>query len=307
MAVNTVEWQANLAADTNRHPSKAIWGDCPIETIREDPTYGVHIFEDFIGFGKTTAVASNVGRYYGETGAWISWEDTSCTLTTPVQTTPDSNGMLRSTLTGTAHLANVLAYGYGTAYSSGSTGPFIYTDGVGGKLWFEARVRFNSVSASTNIFFIGLAQSGCAVTLAAATSTTTLFDSTDGVGNVDLLGFDILQAAPSVVRGVYGINGSARTSAGTAQTAVAATWYKLGFIVDPLAPFTSMSSGVTLKRKKMRWFVDGVEVQSLSDTATSPFPTAKVLTPTFHSSNGGTGTAGTIDIDYIRAAQVYPA
>ncbi len=306
MAVQTIEWQRNLAADTNRHPTPSIWADCPVGAIKEDPTYGFHMFEDFVGFGKTAAVASNVGRYAGEQSAWISFEDTSCTLTELIQTTPDSNGVLRSLLVATAHKANILEYGYGTAYSSGSTGPFIYTDAVGGKLWFEARVRFNVIGASTNMFFMGLAQSGCAVAPAAATSSTTLFDSSDGVGNVDLLGFDVLQAGPSVLRSVYGLNAVARTNAGTAQTLVAATWYKMGFIVDPLAPFTKLSSGVSV-RKKVRWFIDGVETQSLSDTSTSPFPTAKVMTPTFHSQNGGSGATGTIDIDYIRAAQVYPS
>jgi hypothetical protein len=73
------------------------------------------------------------------------------------------------------------------------------------------------------------------------------------------------------VRCVYGKTSAARTSAGTAQTAVVDTWYKVGFIVDSATYNTNSSLG----RKKVRWFVNGIEVQSLTDTLTSPFPTAK--------------------------------
>ena len=48
----TVQPKINLSANTNRGPSAAIWADCPVSDIYEDPSKGMHFFDDFLVVGN---------------------------------------------------------------------------------------------------------------------------------------------------------------------------------------------------------------------------------------------------------------
>ena len=273
--MNTIEY-GSLTADTNLGPTPSIWADCPVLELIENPAKGIYMMEDFMGWNGT--VTSNVGTYFGDAGGYKSFEDTSQTL---LQLTGFPTGVLRATMAATDNVEVGLEWGAGVA----TTGAFKFTTGTGPKLWFEARFRISVISNTYNLF-VGLAQSALAV-------TDGLFTDSDAANNVSKIGFDVLAAAGDTLRAVHGDSAAAAVNVGTAQTLVAATWYKVGFIADP-----NGRAG-----KKVRWFIDGVEVQSITDSSISTFPSGDQLTPLFVVKQSGT-VAKNLDIDFIRCAQL---
>lgn len=334
MAVNTVEYAPTLTADTTAHPSPAIWGGVPINQIKEDPTYGFGFHEDFTTFRGI--VTSNVGNYITDAGAWKSYEDTSCTIL-PLTAFP--SGVVRLSVTATGSKASVMEMGNGVGTTLPTTmGAFKYTDGSGGALYYECRVRLGSITDSIQNTFIGLAQSATAIVPAAATSSTTLYDSGTTAGQTDHIGFCIQTGSGNgaYICACYGKVSVAQTIVGIVQTAAdTSTWYKLGFIIDPRASAQYLGQGInfdnSVGRKKGRFFVNGIEQAYITDTGagaknlnfasgtgaalTTPatassaiagtaFPTAKQLTPVVHAETV-TSTALTLDVDFIRCYQLY--
>ena len=337
MAVQSVRYRPTLTADTNKHPSQAIWGDCPIAAIKENPTYGVYLQEDFLSFARTEASGTTAKFYQGDAGLWKSYEDTSCTIL-PLTAFPE--GEARLSVTSTTRKASIMELGNGTA----TTGPFRFVNAAGPKLWFECRVLLGAITDAAQNIFIGMCQSGVAVVPAAATSATTLYDSTDGAGQTAKIGFQVVSAAGTgtgaLILATYGTSSVNQTILGVAQIAVASTWYKLGFVFDPQAYYATNPLGVI---RKGRFFVNGIELPALGVTdtntgalgtnpnafnnlgnpnygsaalggyssaaptvAAAAFPTNKQMTLGIHSQTA-TGTASTFDVDYIIGAQVYTA
>ena len=263
-----VQYGSGLAADTTRGPSPRLWGKVEVADFILDPNRGAVLFDDFMAFGGT--VASNVGTKFG-TVPYKTYEDTTTSIN---QLNTLIGGGIRFDLNAADNQE------CGMEVGGGNGGAFVVASG-GQRLTFEARVRFNQIV--TQNAFIGLAEKGLAI-------TDGLISDADAIGDKSLIGFHVVAAASSSLIASHQKNGGGgKTDVATAQTLVAATWYKIGFIFDPIA------STVT-------WFVNGVSVGSITDITVAKFPKDAYLTPFFNLKTSA-AAATTMDIDWWRCAQ----
>lgn len=241
--------------------------------------------DDFTSLGGV--VATNVGSYASEAGAYKSYEDTSCTLKNYSSAIADAYGLARLLITTSASKEVGFEAGYGFG------GPFMLTAGATSQLLaFECRFRVNTVSTSADILnlFVGLAEPGRAI-------TDGLISDTDTLGTKDLIGFRMVSGTgldnrSDTVKTCLGKNGAAERTPVTAKLLVAGTFYKMGFLYD------------SLRNHLLGWYVDGAEVDYITDDTIAQFPTAHALTPLFALKSGSSGTAGyTMDIDWAMCAQ----
>ena len=251
MAVNTIDYKANLAASTQRGPSESIWADCPVDSIIQDPSLGTYFFDDFLMVGQPALnAASSMGQY-------ACWADTSSTLTDA----GEDGGVLK--VLNTSNPKQIVL--------SSNAGAFRMVSGatnfpLQGKLWFEARVALGSITTGVRDLFVGL----CDNTTTQICSANNLVVGTAGnvlITTPNLFGFHFRDTTnPTDVGLAFNVAGGtvqyptnlqtlSLTVAGAALAAYAAVtngagtgFVKLGFIFDPnAAPVTisSASSGQT--------------------------------------------------------------
>lgn len=263
--------RGGYSGDTGRGPSSLIFKG--MNSI--DQSQFLNIFEDFKNFQKTTAIASNLGRYAGDAGGYITFEDTSCTIAGSV--TADYTGAVVFTTDATDNNEVNMAGG-------DNTGGSITCKTTMKKLAFECRVRFSQIV--TQNVFLGLIEPGRAV-------TDGLFTDADALGTKSILGWSILAAASSTMKGTHGINGTAAVQESTiTKTIAASTWYKFGVLYEPASQY----DGYVCK-----YFVDGVNVGGIT-TEGSSFPASSsgvVLTPGFFLKNSA-AAANVMTLDWYR-------
>src|SRR4051812_21310007 len=80
--------------DTARGPSAALWGDCPVAVLKEDPSKGTYFFDDFVD-GCYNAAGNNGEKALGRWSAFVA-NSASAVLGTPADTTnlPLEGGIL---------------------------------------------------------------------------------------------------------------------------------------------------------------------------------------------------------------------
>lgn len=251
--------------------SGSIWGLCPFNEIRNDPSYGHGLYTDFNSFGGT--VTTNVGTYSADgVGGIKSFEDTTGTSLLQLESSEAPGGIIRATIPATDNHQVDFEFGYGSAGS--------FTVTAGSKTFFEARVRFNTITTEF-CFFAGLAEKTMAV------NNGIWADDATATGTKDLIGFAVNSATATILRSCYGTNGTATTLHSAAQTLVTATWYKIGFYCD----------GTYL-----HFYVNGTEVGTPVLTTATNVPDGVLLTPYFGLKNGA-ATARTFDVDWVACYQ----
>lgn len=260
---------------TDKGPSPGIWQHIPRNVLAGRD--GVHFFEDFLSFGVGTAVASNVGLYAANSGAWRSYEDTGGAIDM-LETEVD--GVLKVTTDTTDNDEMWLCPG------TAKTVLGKITDGDSGRVAFEVRVRFPQIV--TQNLFLGLSEEGCAV-------ADTITDAGVFITTKDMIGFQVVEGASSTMTFSYQKASQTRQVPITAlQTLVADTWYKFGFLYTSFGPNT----------KRIRVFLNGAE-QSTYVTATNiaaaTFPSGEELNILLGLKNGA-GAATRMDIDWVRFA-----
>jgi hypothetical protein len=212
--------------------------------------------DDFRTFGQASAVGSNVGRYTGEAGAYYSREDTGGAI---VQLETERTGVVKMTTPATADSDTWLQPG-----DNKSAMCAIAPSAADRTLIFEARFRPQDLVGNR---FIGLADFGTAI--------DTFITDAGALSDKNQIGFFALEGAPTVLQFGYKAAGVAAVTAIAAlKTLVAATWYKVGFVYDPILP----------PSKRLKVFIDNVE-QSTYVTATqiaaAAFPNTVKLQPIF--------------------------
>lgn len=259
-----------------RGPSGGLWGNVPFEESLIDPNVGYCFWDDFVGFnGLLTSTTGD----YTSAGGYSAYQDSSNTIT---QLATEVGGVVSIATDTTDNDESWLQLG-------GATAVFGKLAATGGKkLVYETRIRISTI-ASRN-FFVGLAEEG----FAAADAIT---DAGAMVTTKDFIGFRSLEGDANGLDTVYQ-KGSQTTVVvkDDAQTLVAATWYKVGFIYDP---------NYYNEAKRIRFFIDGVEQadgvnSSAFDDAT--FPGDEEMSPVWGVKNGTT-TATVLDIDWVRIWQ----
>ena len=249
--------------------SPNLWRHCPLDIINAGATDYVGFSDDFISGPASWADATYEQHYTTD-------QDTGVTVTTG---TDVENGTL-------VIAGNDGGNDFGTVRRGGATsGPFVIPDGSGGHpLWFEARIKVASITATYNAFFIGLGEAGMVGNDAAITDTT-------GVPKVlDLIGFSKLSADGEVDIVYTKASGALQTLATGVGTMVADTYMNLGFYYNPDA----------LSTKRITFYVDNVEcntyvTRTLQDDGTN-FPGGEELNAVLATKNAASAaSAYTLD------------
>lgn len=257
--------------------SPRLWAQAARQALSPDGDSNAYwLASDFSAFNGS--VTTNVGTYSADGGGFRSYEDTGNSIT---QLATEVGGVIRITTDTTDNDESWLQPGSATSVfgkvQSGSSGRLLV---------FEARVRFSQVASGN--YFVGMSEEG----LAAADTIT------DGgaLASKDMLGFWILEGAPTSLIFGYRKAGAAAQTVFTFGTAIAAsTWYKLGFVFDPSEPSS----------KRIKAFVDNIEQTTYvtgTNIAASTFPDGEELQPLFGVKNGTT-TAVALDVDWFAALQ----
>lgn len=176
--------------------------------------------DDFVRFGTIAPGASGTtGGFYN---GYAYYVDTSTNVCSIQQIATEVGGVIRFQSSADDNDdANLQA--------GGTAGVFGKVDNTNLKmLIFETRVRFTQVGNTYN-WFVGFSEEGCS-------ATDGVFTDAGAMADKDRLGFWVLEADGDAL--VYGYKKAGQTiqSLGTAIAISAATWYKLGFILDPEAP-----------------------------------------------------------------------
>lgn len=314
MSVNTIDNKANLTINTDRGPSRVIWGDCPVADFIENPWMGMHFFDDFLMCGNATmssAFAGSIGQWstYGYAGAQINDAQLE-------------GGVIKMSSDGDNEGLALL----------GSAGAFrlvtTSTLALNGKLWFEVRLARSSVATAHMEFFAGLMAPTLSSGLPAAAQPITTTDDTlmtagdffgfHGVGATATrggptevgVGFELASGTINYPTNLTTLMASSGNSVLTANSYV-----KLGFIFDPAAlvgqitkPTARQTNGA-LRKKLIRFFVNGLEVPAFlstedvqNATAAQAFPTS-FLTPVIAMMNQASFSSDYLAVDWIRVAQ----
>ncbi len=253
--------------------SMNIWHDYPISDKLKDPFSVIDWFDDFVNNGDLGA-GTILGPY---AAAMDSGND--------VQQLLAHEGILRLSLDNTDNDQAAIQA------SGGVGGPIEISDtaGEGYKMWFEARVRLSDITDQT--VFLGFAEEAMQV------ADALIADGGTALVDKDYVGFRVLSGDPDGLDAVHNkaSGGGEVVVKNEAQVLVATTWYKLGMVYEP-ARFSPLDG------KIMRWYVDGVEVGSIT-TLPSTFPDAEKMAFLMTIKNGD-GTARNFDIDWVRWAQL---
>jgi hypothetical protein len=221
--------------------SPDIWGDCPILTMKADPTLGLFVMDDF-------PIVQATGFPY------TLYTDTTDTFTS---LTGQRGGVGRLALSGGDNDEEYVVYNQasGIVQMDAATDPFY-------DWWFEARLKPSQVAAEHGIF----------IGFAGATEVGVDLMSTDDMvlKVINSIGFQIISAAAgapcAVIQTIHQKSGGARVAVdATAGTATAA-WIKFGM------------KSVT---GRVYFYLNGAKLDtSVLSTATN-FPISVSMCPTF--------------------------
>jgi hypothetical protein len=238
-----------------RGVSPRLWSRVDGQELSPDgASNGYSIGDEFLSFGATFDVASNVGRYASEAGGYKSYEDTGAAIS---QVASVVGGAVAISIDADDNQEAWLQSGGGT----GVLGKISDTAGEDKLLIFEARFKTSQITAGN--LFLGLAEEGLA-------AHETMTDDGD-LASKDLIGFAVNEDAPSTLTFVYRKAGQAlQTPIASLKTLVADTFYKVGFVYDPRA----------VPSQRIRVYVDNVEngtYVTATNIAAATFPDGEEL------------------------------
>lgn len=213
-------------------------------------------FDDFLGFGQTTPLASSVAYYQSNGITYKSFEDDAGIAAAVPTTTPavDANGIGVISLTAgnTDNDDCVLQAGGATMM------PFNVIYATAGDLAFECRVKYSSIADGDTDFFFGLFGTG------GAANNGWLADNSGAFANNDFLGFSrTVATGTSGLTLVYDrVGGTTATHATGIHTIVADDYFKVGY-------------RWIQHRKELEVYANGNLVTTVSKAATgaTPWPT----------------------------------
>jgi hypothetical protein len=269
------------AAASARMPSPNIWGDCPIEAIRNGGVDGIIFEDDFLDYPligtQTTEIAH--GRYK----VFNTGSGTVAGLST-VNSLEIGKGVVAVTLD-TANDSGSFAQSY----------PSFLLTSTAGKLWFEARLCYTPIVTNGIGWFIGLAETEL-WTLA----TGVPFNGGDAITNsASAIGFRKPEDDLTTFDTVYSDRATSFTAVGDGEGSVAAAyqWTKLGMVFDPEMPAAS----------RIRFYQDNTELSTKVSNSTLTGLTnldANALGLLFASVADTAGTSAAAYIDWWKCIQL---
>jgi len=266
------QMKKNLSgANTDRSFSPAIWADCPTLAIKSGMVPGIIFEDDFENLPTFVAGAASVtGKYahYGDTGVIVGGALAQYGIC-QVSGNDDDNDE------GTLH-----AYG----------APFII-DTTKGKLWFETRMKIESVANDGVSFFNGLAAGATSGSIADAEA---LVDDTGAVKTDEtFLGFRTLSADGDQIELVCQKESLTLTDMDVSAM-VADTYIKLGFTYDPS------------KTDAFDIYVNNIELAehiTSTQVALTAFPD-EIAMSWLLATKVGTATENIVSVDWIKIVQL---
>lgn len=268
-AIKGVRRNSKFTSATTSLGLSEFWDDCPIEAIRNDPGKGFMIGDNFVDFGLspdiTTIVSAN-GRYllFGDAGATI---------------TPDAalgGGIVLTEAT------NNEAVSITTKQT-----PFqiIVT---GGSVWFEARIKTNTITGDKQAWFLGLMDATPQTSAVPLTATGTLAD-------INLVGFHHPEGNTSAIDTSYKADGVTAVEVNSdIGTLVAGTYVKLGFRFDTYS-------------NQLTFYINGSAQavrKTIPSAAGTDFPNDVLLAPVLGQVLAAAASY-TLTMDWWKCAQTY--
>lgn len=252
-----------------RSLSPSLFARLGVDDIRDDPSLGFYIYEDFRNSPEawaTTVVNSG----------FLTFQDTGCTVT-PLADVEGGGIRLSIDATGDNDCIEMV----GTRGNVGTIGRISDTAGANFLTAWEMSVRFGQVTAQN--IYLGLGE------LANTLDGDMVFSDAGAHTPVDnRIGFRILEADPDGMDAIHAANAGAEVVIDNeAQVIVANTWYKFGGLFD---------------KTKTIWAVDGVQKGLSVLPAATNFPDAAWLQFLIAMKAGG-ATAHTMDIRMMAFAQ----
>lgn len=273
--------------------SPRIWTKFVQGMSTPDGSPGFFVGDEFTVFGESVAVASNIACYVSQAGQYKSYIDTSSSL---AQLATETGGVIALTTEAADNEeVSICQGGAGTAAATSVLGAL--NRATNPKLTcFETRFRVNSVADDVASVFIGLMEENGAVHNAKVDDTGATIDN-------DFIGFQTLHTnggttgTNASLNCVYKKDGATlQTSITGAQTLVANTWYKAGFVYDPASPAS----------QRISWYIDNAEQSTyVTDTqmAASTFPDGEEMGFTAVVKTGSAAVA-TLAIDWWAFGQL---
>lgn len=308
-AVDTMESVGNLVASSQRGPSYSIWADYPAAAVAQDPSLGMHIFDDFIKVGGW--LSTNTAG--GSMGDWASYGSTGSLQTDGAL----EGGVISLGSDGDQESATIASLAGAFRITTTST------LALNNKLWFETRVAFGTIATTKMDAFVGLADKLTSSNIMVNTiPISTTDDTLSTVPN--LIGFHKKSGASTEINFVYQLAGGTAvypTNLTTLMNSVTGAvlvaqsgqtgFVKLGFLFDPTAPAVFISSASTgqtagvLARPLIKIFVNGLPAAAFltsTNVQGTAFPTG-FMGPVFSVMQTATGANQGL-IDWIRVAQL---
>ena len=259
--------------------SPALWGDCPLESIRNGRIGGIIFEDDFVSALSLSAGAGD------SLAGYLAYGDTGVTMKAMAGV---AGGILELAGNDADNDEGVL---------SGGSPAFVVSDTAGEdkKMWFEARVKKASIANNALGMFVGLAwDHGDGVSVA---KTLCLTDNDAALGAFSFLGFHVDQADGDAMDFVYKAEGQAAVvKIAGVHVPVADTWVKVGFVYDPAASAD----------KRIRVFVNNQEKTTYvtaTNIATATFPDAEPMAPVW-AGKVGAAAESKAQIDWWRCIQL---
>lgn len=259
------------------------WGPCPIAEIQRGAADGCFHLDDMHEAGG--AISTNTFEWQGESGNYFSGYGTSG-VTQKAMTWVTGADAGIGVLELDTDAAGEETYIQASRLTYNSQGIEIDTAlATWARVWFEARVRWDTVASTT-----GLAKAVGLASLADHTSANQIF-AADGLTTAidDFVGFRAIISDGDGMDCTYEIDDTeavALEAASTNNLAIEAdTWYKFGLYYE--------------NRNALHYYLNGVR-QVTIDPATlgSAFPASLVLYPTIGVDQSGSGDFET-DIDFV--------
>lgn len=272
--------------------SSEVWKKFAANANSNDGSSAFFAGDDFLVFGESVAVSSNIACYVGAAGQYKAYIDTTSTL---AQLATERGGVISLSLEAADNEEiSICQGGAGTAAATSVLGAIHYDTAASRKLTaFESRFRVSSVADDVNAFFIGLMEENGAVHNAKTDNAGATIDN-------DFIGFETVHVnsgtagTNALLKFVYKKDGQTQVTVGTVATLTAATWYKVGFVYDPFG-----RSGPQIIP-----YLNGVALPTLAVSATSldaaTFPDGEEMGFTAITKSGA-ATASTFDIDWWMA------
>ncbi len=245
----------------------SFWKDCPLAAAQIDPAVGYGVQDDFAHVGLTgviTTIISDAGL-----PGWLLFGDTGATIV------PDAlvGGGLALTNDSTDDDQVSIA---------GKSQPF-RIEAAQGDLWFEARVKVNSITTEVAAVAIGL------MGITAQTTAVPMITNTGELANIDFIGFNKRAVQTTSLSSIYKNIGGTEASVDVGAVLGADTYVNLGF---------KFKNGV------LSFYQNGTLTSSLSSTtvALAAFPNNVTLRLVASVANGTTGVS-ILTLDWIKCFQ----